>query len=534
MSPFLFIWRRSLLNFIRQLPKKPGRFMLVLVYASFFVLAIMSVTFMPRTAGSVDITTSETGFGLYNLVWLALVLLFGGSILYYGTSKGSAVFSGADVQFLFPAPYKPQSILLYGLVGMLKAMGVVAVFLPFQFPNLSRLGLSVGQLFLLILVFVWSLICFNLFSVVLYLLGQHRTALRKLLRASIIAVPALLVILLVFPALTARDYPSLLTVASDTPWLRLVPFFGWTLALAQAVIRGLDTYSLIALICMILTPFATFWIAYRIPADFFEDAIVQVEKAKEQKARMEGRRQTAATARQKKYKGSNGIRHGAGLATLFFRHFRETRRKRPLFVSIAGIALLAVMVLILVPLRAEQDVRQFSIYFLLMLPMLQIFLRGKEEVTTAELSRPLIYLLPYRPGQKLFWLVLTELVFNLPQVLPSLLFFVIWMQPQAGQLLALMPFLFVYPLTLTASEVLTFRIMGSTEGQLSSIVQMFTAIPLLAPSASLLIIAAVRDITLGISPTLFFLLAAVLQIAVGGTIVFFAGRSALDSGLVKA
>ena len=81
MSAFLFIWQKSLRNFIRQLPKKPARFILVLLYTAFFVLAIASVSFMPR-AESGRLIEQANGASILQVGWFSLILLIGTAVRY--------------------------------------------------------------------------------------------------------------------------------------------------------------------------------------------------------------------------------------------------------------------------------------------------------------------------------------------------------------------------------------------------------------------------------------------------------------------
>ncbi|HHT44944.1 MAG TPA: hypothetical protein GXZ89_05555 [Fastidiosipila sp.] len=532
MSPFLYIWRRSLWNFIKQLPKKPGRFILVLFYAAFFILALVSVSFIQREA-AVPLMEQAHGFEIYSLVWLAIAFLIGTSILFFGATKGSAVFSGPDVHFLFTAPYRPQSILIYGLVGMLKAMAIVAVFLPFQFPNLSRLGFSIGKLFLLILLLIVMMICFNLGSMVLYLIAQNKPHVRSMIRGLLIAIPLAFIAVFLFLFMKNGSFGHTLQLFSESTVVRLFPLFGWTMSIGQGIAAGFDTIGIISLVLLVLTIPVTFYLVYLIPADFYEDAITQVEKVKEQQARMQGKRQTKASKLQLKHKGHSGLNRGHGLSAIFFRNWREMRRKQPYFVGIPTFAILFVTGSIVFGFTQAEGADSFGIFLIFIILLLQLFVKGDSFATT-EMKRPLIYTLPYAPHQKLFWLTLTEVVFSIPAVLPSIILYVAVLRPVWYQLASALAVVLTFPVLTAASTMLTYRMMGSIEGQLDGIVQMFTNMILILPTFGLLVTAFVRFMTYDADPSILFILAAVVQTLIGSVVIYLAGKSALEQGLVKS
>ena len=133
---------------------------------------------------------------------------------------------------------------------------------------------------------------------------------------------------------------------------------------------------------------------YLIPADFYEDAITQVEKVKEQQARMQGKRQTKASKLQLKHKGHSGLNRGHGLSAIFFRNWREMRRKQPYFVGIPTFAILFVTGSIVFGFTQAEGADSFGIFLIFIILLLQLFVKGDSFATT-EMKRPLIYTLPY-------------------------------------------------------------------------------------------------------------------------------------------
>ena len=76
--------------------------------------------------------------GVFLLIIIAL--LWG---IYGGSQKGSDFFQMADVNLLFTAPMKPQSVLFFRLTFQMAALMLGSLYILFQIPNLVlNLGFS--------------------------------------------------------------------------------------------------------------------------------------------------------------------------------------------------------------------------------------------------------------------------------------------------------------------------------------------------------------------------------------------------------
>ena len=84
-------------------------------------------------------TIVETVVALVFIVFL----LWG---LYSGSKKGTEIFLMADVNFLFTAPMKPQSVLMFRLTFQMATTILASVYLLFQIPNLINMGLGASAI----------------------------------------------------------------------------------------------------------------------------------------------------------------------------------------------------------------------------------------------------------------------------------------------------------------------------------------------------------------------------------------------------
>ena len=108
MSAFSYIVKTSLKNFFKAQLKKP---VLLIVYAVVIALLLFS---MSQGGGAAE------ALGVSPDIWKALALIYFAAqiyvVLHGAMTKGTTVFGLEDVQLLFSAPVKPQSVLLYGVV----------------------------------------------------------------------------------------------------------------------------------------------------------------------------------------------------------------------------------------------------------------------------------------------------------------------------------------------------------------------------------------------------------------------------------
>ena len=106
----------------------------------------------------------------HGLAWLLISTLIIPTLI-VGASKGADLFVPADVQFLFCAPYRPQTVLAYGMLSQLKNAFLSTAVIFFQTPNLINAGLSGWQIAVVFIGWFVVIVISQILAMALYVLG---------------------------------------------------------------------------------------------------------------------------------------------------------------------------------------------------------------------------------------------------------------------------------------------------------------------------------------------------------------------------
>ncbi len=200
-----------------------------------------------------------------------IVILF---CIYGGDKSGTKIFTMPDVNFLFPSPMKPQSVLLFKTVLQLGIAVVSSVYIIFQLPNLViNLGLNILACISIFIAYAFLLYYSRLTSVLTYTLTATYPRLKKYILPFVIVCIGLLIgIYFYFVKIEDLGYlKSALTICSFKP-LEYIPVFGWLsgmiISCINGNIAGFICYFILNIAMMILLTV----LIWRIPADFYEDA----------------------------------------------------------------------------------------------------------------------------------------------------------------------------------------------------------------------------------------------------------------------
>ena len=165
MQPLFFILRKSFINSLKELRKKPLTLIVYILATVFAVLMIILAFIMPSNLlrrGSVDT------FGAFVSAVLLVFVYFG---IKQGISSGSSFFRLADVNLVFTAPISPKKVLVYGFIQQLLLTLFTMLFMTLQIPNLknnfpiTNYGIPIIYLSIFFLFFAMQLIGMLIYSI---------------------------------------------------------------------------------------------------------------------------------------------------------------------------------------------------------------------------------------------------------------------------------------------------------------------------------------------------------------------------------
>ena len=257
-----------------------------------------------------------------------LVELFTGGIVllvlffaaFSADKSAGSIFLMADVNFLFQAPLRPSSVLLFRLIMQAGTSFVATIYLLFQIPNLVlNLGLSVGVALAILAAWFLLLVYQKLISVLLYTLCATHTGLKKRLRPALyLLIGAIGVAFILFARRQETDYFTAAVGFFNAPLSRFIPVWGWLKALVVCAVSGnvagfcLSLTALLALAAVLLP------VIRRGKADFYEEAMARSE---ETAASLAAQQNQSAPKKRKKDRGDtlrrDGFTRGFGASVYF-------------------------------------------------------------------------------------------------------------------------------------------------------------------------------------------------------------------------
>ena len=272
--------------------------------------------------------------------------------------SGGSIFLMADVNLLFPAPIKPQTVLLFRLIMQAATSIVATVYLLFQIPNLINLGLDAGVIFAMLGAWLLLMIFSKLLSVLLYTVTTTHPQIKRYLRPALFGT--LLVIALAYYLYYQQGAGNYLDAAFgffNGPFTRYIPLWGWLKGLVLYAMEGRVAGALLSLLALLLLAAVLALMIWHIKADFYEDAMARSAETAEKQAQMQsGKNQLHTRKKERADKlQREGFHRGQGAAVYFhkamynrfrFAHLRVfTKTSETYLLVSAGISLLLLLVI---------------------------------------------------------------------------------------------------------------------------------------------------------------------------------------------
>lgn len=383
-------------NSLLELKTNKGKMALYILLAAMIVgLAVLS-QHTQRIEGH---TFADMGY--LKLGFFAFLMLFLGFSVSKGTSKGDTFFGMEDVNLLFVSPISPRSILLYGLIKMVKIAFWAGFFLLYQTNSLGNaFGIGFGHIMLLFAGFMVTMVVCQVLCLVVYNNCNGRPARQRIAKALLIALFAPVLIDLVARYFSGSDIVSALLGTANGAALRLTPIAGWMAQSTMSAIAGQwgpATGWLLATLAL-----GGLMVGYLLISrvDYYEDVLVATETAFERaRAQKEGNVDASAVADDRAIKIRRTGIHGEGARALFGKHLLELTRERGIgllpmssLMMIVGAAVLALL------LRGEVD----SLVLLQIALWVQVIRVGTGRALK-ELHKHYIYLIPEPATAKIAW-----------------------------------------------------------------------------------------------------------------------------------
>ncbi len=377
-----------------------------------------------------EMTPEDTAMMLEVLEAIAggVILLILLANIYGGDKNGSNIFLMPDVNFLFTAPMRPQSVLLFRMILQMGKEFIASLYLLFQIPNLVlNLGLSVWMALSIFACWLLTLFLGKLLGVLTYTLSATHPRVRNAIRPAVFGLVGLLLV-----STYATSAVKGMTLPDTALWLfggegsRYVPLWGWLKGIIGYAIEGnapaVTLCACGAVVCGVLIV----WLAWHVKADFYEDAL---SHAAEVQATLNAASDGGMVKRKKdraKRLRRDIFRRGEGAAMFLFKGVYNRHRFAKLWVfsntciTYFGVYLLAAMAILWMTQGGDTSPAS-----LLVVPsaivLVMAFFRNLGNPLEADMSSHYFFMVPESAFKKLLYALLAGSYDTLMDVLPGLL-----------------------------------------------------------------------------------------------------------------
>jgi len=487
MSPLIYLLRRSMVNTLKGIVKKPVVLIGYIIAAIFILFMIGAAFFMP--SGTVRHGTPEMFRALTTGIF-AVIIYFS---LRLGIDKGSTYFRMSDVNFLFQAPFRPNQVLIYGFLKQIGGTLLLMAIALFQIPNLKNnfVMKPYGPLIIMLAVLMF-MFAYPVFAMLMYSWSSKSTARRKLGKRIIDGAAILTVGGFLLKLSETRDLGSALVAMLDSNTVNWVPFIGWIKMVLGAAVDGITPsfWLGIGLTIGVVAAF-TIWI-YRMNLDYYEEVLEATEYTEAAySAKKEGRNL------QFNLKVKSGVRQkmaGSGGMAIFSKTMLEMRKTAwLLFVDRTTVTVVAASLAFRLFMPDEARTGGFvSMFSILGFSVYMLFFFSVQGRWALELGKPYIFLIPASTAEKLFFATLAE---HLKNMLDGALLFIISGILFKAEWYMIIACIFSYVMfgaVFQYGDVLARRIFGGVHGKsLMMFLKLFFVLLILVPGIAAVVVVGI-------------------------------------------
>ena len=395
MSALVYLVSHKVKNRVREIFHRPSELIVFLIVIAFAVFVIWTGNMGSAADGLRD-------FGELEAILLAIYMVVFVLIAKNGFVNGAAMFSMADVNLLFNAPFRPKTMLFYGLFSQMGHALSLGVVLIYQYSWLqSAYGVTLVKLLAIMIGYAMTVFLAQMVAMLIYSLTSGSD--RKCRIAKGIFYGIFLVFLLAFGVNVMTNDGELLprvVAAANLPLMHFLPVAGFLRFGVAGALSGAWIKALIALGCFVLCIVVFYVLVSLLRMDYYEDVLKAAEVSFSAiTARKEGKAQELAPRNVKV--GKTGITRGEGASVIAEKHRIENRRSRFLVFDLMSLIFAAATVIFALILKDAIGAFAFSVYMMVMSVGAGRWAK--------ELTMPYVYLIPEPPFKKLLYTVREQL-----------------------------------------------------------------------------------------------------------------------------
>lgn len=391
MKPLFYIMKRSFVNRVKEIIKKPSYLIfylfLIIFIGGFFVMSFI----MPAQ------NVSKSPKISFEMISTACVLIVTYFQLNQGIEKGNSFFRQSDVNFVFTAPISRKKVLIYGFIKEMLTTLLIIFFLVFQIPNLKNYyPISNVGIIILILSVVALFFCMSLISLILYSVTSPKNSYRVLAKRIINGIYIAFISWFTITLINVKDMLTAANNVFESKIFSSIPVVGWFKVVLSYSAKELDSTFYMNLVFIVITIVLLMLLLYNLNSDYYEDVLgATLRKEKLLAAKKSGTSVKEIKAdKVKKIKSNFG---SGGAKAIFYKHMLEYRKNGMFFIGkeTIGIVAFGIASRFFMEHSSIKTVLYFSIYMLFIFSM-----QGK---WMEEMKAHYIYLIPAGSIEKIFY-----------------------------------------------------------------------------------------------------------------------------------
>lgn len=355
--------------------------------------------------------------GIASIIIIVLLLLN----FVAADKNGSAIFTMPDVNLLFKAPMKPQSVLLFKLTTQILITVLSFIYIIFQVPLLAvSLGLGVFSAISIILGFIILFVYGKLLNVFVYTLCSTKEKLKRYIRPAAIAIALVTVLPIALEYAGEKDVWDAALTHLTQRFTLYIPIFGWIKGMVVFAVEGKYLLSILSFIVSILGIAGAVFGIWNMKADFYEDAMAKSEETAAVTAAMnEGASLKRDKDRAERIK-RDGLNFGSGANMFFAKSFYNRMRFSYLKVfTKTSIFYLVLAVGLALILRFAAGIDNFLIVGIAISAF--VFFRSLGNPLSHDMEKPYLVTVPSSAHEKVFFSLIGGTLDAALDTLPALI-----------------------------------------------------------------------------------------------------------------
>lgn len=403
MRAIVYLWQRSIKNRFLQVLKKPFVLILYLLLIAFLCYMLFGLAVSDEAPKAKEITG-------YSAILFGVFLFITGISVMTGLKQGTAIFSMADVNFLFVAPVSPRKILIGGILKQAGILLAASIFMIFQYPNMKNAAGLDGYA-LLGLMASYALIGFasNILSALLYAFCAGSSKRKSGVNYALTAICVGIVAGFLLFSRGSGDLQMALTRYFSADAWNYFPFVGWARGLAVSFAQYQWGSAVLYTVMILVGTLICVVLLQRVNMDYFEDVLLAAERANQKQEDAKAGRYTSQGEVSAKIKRDKGPLYGKGALAFTGRILREQSRSGVLLYDLYSLGALAgpIMGMLFLPKDAFNGSWLWGV--LNMTAWVMMFLNMTGGIAR-ELQYPVLYLAPASAWSKLMATLLPQIV----------------------------------------------------------------------------------------------------------------------------